>query len=176
MLIARPAKRDTATFFKLDARFDLIVDEVVVGGLLYRIRTETAEISLRNAEYRAGRARPRQDDTPLARAIRRVKGQANPGPNPILLTDAEGRVHAQAEERRGNAWIEAAGQTFEMRRRSAFSRRLDLYPETGAGPVGSVGQTSAVSASLTADCLSEISELLQAFLVALLLNPMLAAP
>ena len=54
MLIARPAKRDTATFFKVDARFDLVVDEVVVGGLLYRIRTETAEISLRNGEYRAG--------------------------------------------------------------------------------------------------------------------------
>ncbi len=175
MLIARPAKRDTATFFKLDARFDLVVDEVVVGALVYRIRTETAEISLRNADYRAGRARPRQDDTPLARAIRRVKGQANPGPNPILLTDAEGRVHAQAEERRGNAWIEAAGQRFEMRRRSAFSRRLDLYPEAGAEPVGSVGQTSAVSTSLTSDCLPEIGELLQAFLIALLIDTTVVA-
>ena len=110
MLIARPAERDTATFFKVDARFDLVVDEVVVGGLLYRIRTETAEISLRNADYRAGRARPRQDDTPLARAIRRVKGQANPAPNPILLTDADGRVHAQAEERRGNAGSKRPGK------------------------------------------------------------------
>ena len=170
MLIARPARRDTATFFKVDARFDLVVDEVIVGGLVYRIRTETAEISLRNADYRAGRARPRQDDTLLARAIRRVKGQANPGPNPVLLTDADGTVHAQAEQRRDNTWIEAAGQVFEMRRRSAFSGRFDLYPATGAEPVGSVGQTSAVSTSLTSDCRPEVGELIQAFFIALLLD------
>jgi hypothetical protein len=170
MLIARPAKRDRATFFKVDARFDLVVDEVVVGGLVYQIRTETAEISWRTAEYRAGRARPRQDDTPLARAIRRVKGQTNPGPNPILLTDADGGIRAQAEERRGVTWIEAAGQTFELRRRSAFSRRFDLYPEATREPVGSVGQTSALSTSITSDCLPEVGELIQAFLIALLID------
>ncbi len=170
MLIARPAQRDRETFFKIDARFDLVADEVVVGGLVYLIRPETAEISLRNAQYRAGRARPRQDDTPLGRAIRLVKGQANQGPNPILLTNSDGRVHAQAEERRGAAWIEAAGRTFEMRRRSAFSRRFDLYLEKGGEPVGSVGQTSAVSTSLTADCLPEVGELIQAFLIALLID------
>ena len=175
MLIARPVERDTATFFRVDARFQLVVDEVVVGGLVYRIRTETTEIVLRNAQYRAGRARPRQDDTPLARAIRRAKGQANPGPNPILLADADGMVHAQAEERRGSAWIQVAGQSFEMRRRSEFSRRYDLYLETNSQPVGSVGPTDALSTSLTSDCLSEISELLQAFLFALLFDPMLAA-
>ncbi len=170
MLIARPARRDTATFFKVDARFDLVVDEVIVGGLVYRIQTETAEISLRNADYRAGRTRPRQDDTLLARAMRRVKGQANPGPNPVLLTDADGTVHAQAEQRRGNTWIEASGQMFEMRRRSAFSGRFDLYPATGAEPVGSVGQTSAVSTSLTSECRPEVGELIQACLIALLLD------
>ena len=175
MLIARPAKRDTATFFKVDARFDLVVDEVVVGGLVYRVRSEASEIALRTEVYRAGRARPRQDDTPLARAIRRVKGQENIGSNPVLLTDAAGRVHAKAEARRGGARIEIAGQSFELRRRSEFSRRFDLYLETTPKPVGSVGQTDALSTSLTSDCLFEISELLQAFLVALLLDPMLVA-
>lgn len=175
MLIARPVERDTATFFRVDARFRLVVDEAVVGGLVYRVRSESTEITLRNEDYHAGRARPRQDDTPLARAIRRVKGQANPGPNPILLTDAGGIVHAQAEERRGSAWIEAVGQSFEMRRRSEFSRRYDLYSDSSPQPVGSVGPTDALSTSLTSDCLSEISELIQAFLLALLLDPMLAA-
>ena len=170
MLIARAVKTDTVTCLKPDDRFEFVVDGETIGGLVYQVRSETAEIGLRNEGYRAGRARPRQEDTPLARAIRRVKGQANSGPNPILLTDAEGRVHAQAEERRGNAWIEAAGQRFEMRRRSAFSRRFDLYPEAGAEPVGSVGQTSAVSTSLTADCLPEVGELIQAFLIALLID------
>jgi hypothetical protein len=174
MLIAHAAKQDTATFFKVDARFDLVVDEVVVGGLVYRVRSETSEITLRNEDYRARRARPRQDDTPLARAIRRVKGQENIGPNPVLLTDAAGRVHAKAEARPGGARIEIAGQSFEMRRRSVFSRRFDLYLETSPQPVGSVGQTDALSTSLTSDCPSEISELLQAFLVALLLDAMLA--
>ncbi len=170
MLIARPVERDTATFFKVDGRFDLVVDEVVVGELVYRIRTELTEISLRNTQYRAGRARPRQDDTPLARAIRRAKGQANPALNPILLTTADASVLGQAEERRGNAWIEAAGQTFEMRRRSTFSGRFDLYSEAGAEPVGSIGPTSAVSTSWTSDCRPEVGELIQAFFIALLID------
>ena len=88
MLIARAVQPDAVTWFKTDARFDLVLDGQAIGELVYRVRSEATEFTLCGADYHAGRARPRQDDTPLARAIRRVKGQGTTAPNPVLLTDA----------------------------------------------------------------------------------------
>ncbi len=74
MLIARASKRDASTRFV------------------------TAEITLRSAAYRMARECPRKDEALFGIAVRVVSGQEKPGPNPIRLTDAAGRILASAEE------------------------------------------------------------------------------
>jgi hypothetical protein len=59
---------------------------------------------------------------------------------------------------------------FELRRRSMFSRRFDLYRDGIPVPLGSAGQESLFSISLTCDLKAEVPVLLQAFLFALLFD------
>ena len=142
MLIARASKRDASARFKRDARVDLILDGEAIGGLVYAIGPETAEITLRGAAYRMARERARKDEALFGMAVRVVRGQEKPGPNPIRLTDTAGRILASAEEAPRGAAISFGGERFAFRRRSAFSPRYDLYAENREQPLGSVGQRS----------------------------------
>ena len=168
MLIARASKRDAATQFKFDARVDFILDGEAIGGLVYTIGRETAEITLRGAAYRMARERARTYELLFRMAVRVVRGQEKPGPNPIRLTDAAGRILASAEEAPRGTAISFGGERFAFRRRSVFSPRYDLYAENGEQPLGSAGQRSLFSTSLTAEFSPDLSELLQAFLLTLI--------
>ncbi len=170
MMIARPAKRDAATRFARDARVDLFDGEQAIGGLIYEIGPETATIALSGETYCVARERPRKDETRYQAAIRLAGGGEKPPANPILLTDATGRVLACAENADKSIAISSGGRLFEFRRRSFLSRRYDLYRQGSATPVGSAGQRSLFATSMTSDLPSEIPALLQAFLFALLFD------
>jgi hypothetical protein len=167
MLIARSVTRAELSWFRPDQIFDLVRDGDVVGRLVCRTGAEAADITLGGASFRAARAHPRREDTPLARAVRIAKGLPAAGPNPVRLIDASGLVRAKAEEGPDGVGIEVEGQTFKMRRRSAYALRFDLYAGASPGPIGSVGQMDALSASLVSECTPEIDDLAQAFLLAL---------
>ena len=170
MLIARPAKRDAKTRFAADARVDYFRDGEPIGGLVYAIGPETATITLGGEVFRFARERPRKDEALTQAGIRVALGKVKPPPNPILLTDASGRMLAKALETGRGSAIAMGEDRFELRRHSVFSRRFDLYREGGSTPLGSVGQKSMFSTELTSDLPPEAPELLQAFLFALLFD------
>ncbi len=170
MLIARAAKRDSKTRFARDARVDLIEDGEAVGAIGYAIGPETATISLRGETYGSGRAKPRRDVVLYRAAIRLARGGQPPPPNPILLTDAAGRVLGEALETGKQTLIRMGDEKFEFRRRSLFSRRFDLAREGDPAPLGSAGRKSLFSTELTCDLPPEVPTLLQAFLFALLFD------
>jgi hypothetical protein len=170
MMTARSAKRDAATRFARDARVDLFDGEEAIGSLVYEIGPETATIALSGETYRAARERPRKDEALYQAAIRLASGGEKPPANPILLTDANGRVLARAEDAGKGIAIRSGGELYEFRRRSIFSRRYDLYRQGSARPLGSAGQRSLFSTSMTSDLPSEIPALLRAFLFALLFD------
>jgi hypothetical protein len=170
VLIARPAKRDAATRFARDARVDLIEDGQAVGALVYEIGPETTTITLRGETFRAARECPRKDELLYQAGMRLALGGEKPAPNPILLIDASGRMLAKALEAGGRTAIAKGDDRFELRRRSVFSRRFDLYRDGNSAPLGSAGQGSFFSTSLTCDLKPEVPELLQAFLFALLFD------
>ena len=129
---------------------------------------ETATIEVRGAAYDAARERPRKDETAVRAAIRIARGGEKPPPNPIVLIDAAARPLARALEDGGGFAIGAGGHTFELRRRSPFSRRYDLSRTRDGTRLGTVGQKSLFSTHLTSDLPSEVPEWLQAFLFVLL--------
>jgi hypothetical protein len=168
MLEARPAKRDAASRFSRDVRYDIYQADAAIGALVYDIKLESAALDVRGEAFTAARERKRQDGVLYQAALRKLaRGEKLPA-NPVVLKDAGGAVLAQAESKGAAGWLIARGdEEFELRRRSAFSRLYDLYRQGQGQALGSVGPRKFFTTRFHVDLPSEFDAPFQVFTIAL---------
>ncbi len=168
MLEARPAKRDAASRFSRDVRYDIYQADAAIGALVYDIKSESAALNVRGEAFTAARERKRQEGVLYQAVLRKLARGENPPANPVVLKNAGGAVLAQAESKGAAGWLIARGdETFELRRRSAFSRLYDFYRLGQGQALGAIGPRTFFTTRFHVDLPDEFDAPFQVFTVAL---------
>jgi hypothetical protein len=168
MLVARGAKRDTTSRFKIDRRLEILADDKLIGELTCDLGATQGTLTLGATSFTFD-SREADTDECLSQLLAKNASKVKSGKS-LVLMDASGRVLGLARQVKSAFFVSNGQEAFELRKLSTFARPYHLYRIDSDRSLGWAGQRSFFGRTLEIDLPSEFDTEFQVFILVLSLH------